>query len=82
MIYTRFGDPVKLIRPATDADIRQLSNRRPDKHDRQRMSYGMYAIGVYPDSEEEILLDLGLLRADDGIREINKAARDAGCDPK
>lgn len=83
MIYSRFGTPVKLLRPVTTAaEVKRLENRKPDAHDAERMKYGMYVAGSFDDDATERLFDLGLLRADDGIAEINKAARAVGCDPK
>lgn len=83
MIYTRFGDPIKLLRPASEDDVRRhRGDGTVDDHDRQRLEYGMLAFGIYPDSDEERIFDLGALKADNGIVEIHKAARAVGCDPR
>jgi hypothetical protein len=86
-IYTRFGTPVRLVRPVTTLrEVQKIENRVPDQHDSQRIDLGMYCIGRLIDegaeTQEDRLFDLGLLRADDGIAEINKAARAVGCNPK
>lgn len=82
-IYTRFGSVVTLIRPVTTAaEAAKLENRKPDAHDESRLEYGMYAVGKIEGSDEERLFDLGMLRADDGIREINDTAEAVGCHPR
>lgn len=83
MIYSRFGTQVRLTRPiTTTAEVQKLDKRSTDTQDLQRLEYGMYAAVVYDGEETEHLFDLGMLRAEGGIREINEAARAVGCDPK
>jgi hypothetical protein len=84
-IYTRWGSVVTLVRPITTAEeVEKLDRRKADKHDAERLEYGMYAAARVENDlpDKELLVDLGMLRADDGISEINRAARAVGCDPK
>ena len=83
-IYTRhFGLPVKLTRPiTTEREVERIEGRDADEHDRRRLSYGMYAAGKIEGDDTERMFDLGMLRADGGISEINTAARAVGCNPK
>lgn len=81
-IYSRFGGEIKLLRPVESVEeAARLEGRKPDKHDEDRMAFGMYAVGRFADEEIERLFDLGMLKADDGIAEINDAARAVGCNP-
>lgn len=74
MIYSRFGGVVTLLRPVTTTDEVELLTHEPaDDHDVDRLAYGMYA---------ERLLDLAMLRADNGINEINDTAKAVGCEPR
>lgn len=83
MIYTRFGSLVTLVRPVTtEAEVEKITHTKSDAGDRDRLAYGMYAVATIEGFEGERLVDLGILRADDGISEINKAARGVGCNPK
>jgi len=82
-IYTRFGNEVVLLRPVTTtAEVQKLDKRSFDLHDLERLKYGMYAVAKFIDGDVEMLVDLGMLRADDGIVEINRSARAVGCNPK
>lgn len=82
-IYTRFGSVVTLVRPVTTLqEVENLENRKADDHDKQRLHYGMYVLGHCDELPDNRLMDLTMLRADDGIREIHTAARAIGCDPR
>lgn len=83
MIYSRFGEEVTLVRPVTTmAEVQKLDKRSSDLHDVQRIEYGMYVVGILKGDDVERLFDLGMLRADGGIQEINEAARAVGGNPK
>ena len=83
-VYSRFGSVVKLVRPVTTrTEVAVIEDRDWDDHDEERLKLGMYAAGYLEDDpDNERLFDLALLRADDGIREINAEAKAIGCDVK
>lgn len=79
-IYSRCGSEVEIKRPVTTLDdVAKLESRKTDEHDKQRLSMGQYVVVAYRDDGREVLADLAMLRADDGIVEIHKAARAVGC---
>ena len=80
-IYSRGGTEVKIVRPVTTLDeVAKLENRETDAHDIERLAYRQYCIVRYSDDGREAMADLAMLRANDGIAEIHKAARAVGCD--
>lgn len=75
VIYGRWGSEVTIVRVGTESDVRDLDNRKPDAHDRQRIADGCYLVTKSADDGRERLHDVAYLRADDGIREIMDAVR-------
>jgi hypothetical protein len=81
-IYSRFGDPVIVVRMATVEDVKTFENRKPDKQDRERTKDGQRIICRYLKGSKgdelqgrEFLADTAYLRADEGYREIMAAVR-------
>jgi hypothetical protein len=75
MIYGRWGQVVTIVRLGTEKDVRELDNRKPDKHDRLRIAIDGYIVTKDEATGKEVLHDVVYLRADDGIREIMDAVR-------
>jgi len=75
-IYSRFGDPCRLVRFATTADVKNYERRRADKQDKARTSEGWRFIAEWTDEAEptlrgkDFLADIAYLRADGGLAEI------------
>ena len=79
-IYSRGGSAVTIKRPITSiVEVAELEKRRPDKHDKERLALNQYAVVEYADDGREVMADLAMLLADEGIREIHTAARAVGC---
>lgn len=72
MIYSRFGEPVTIVRKGVLEDVRKFDGRKPDKQDRACVEAGSYVIVRFGDGGEQ-LYHQGFLRADDGSAEITKA---------
>ena len=79
MIYSRFGDPVTIVRGGTLDDVRRLDGRKPDKQDRLAIESGSYVVVRFGDGKERLYHQC-YLRADDGSREIAAALRELGLD--
>lgn len=77
-ICSRFGNGLSILRPAVLADVKKFDGRKPDAHDKRRIEEGQYVIVGYDDNTEG-LADLAMLKADGGWREIEEAAKAAGC---
>ncbi len=77
MIYTRFHDPVSIIRIATAKDIRAILRHRPTVEESRRLADHMLWVVRYEtdscgqeNEKQEAVYDLGDLRADKGLAEI------------
>lgn len=78
MIYTRFHDPITILREATPEDFQALIGRKPFKPERQRMTkeHMLWVVRYATDSAgaenkgQEALLDVADMRADLGLGEI------------
>ncbi len=76
MIYGRFGDKVKIVRVASQEDVRRLEGRKLDKRDRLAITNGSYVIITHEDDGpegDETLYHKAYLRADAGLNEIDAA---------
>lgn len=77
MIYSRFGEPVAIVREATEEDVRKdagggrIGNRRRplDKADIIALAARSYWIVRFADGGEQ-LYHLAYLRADGGAKEV------------
>lgn len=75
MIYL-FGSPVTIARVATEADIKTLECRKPDKQDREALKLGSYWVVRFEDGYEK-LAHLAYLRADGAAKEVDEACEAA-----
>lgn len=72
-IFNRWGMKLDFKRPGTAADVRTLCHREADAHDLKRIAEGQYVIADCEDGETD-LVDLALLKADGGFKEIEAAS--------
>jgi hypothetical protein len=70
MIYGRTGNPVTIQRLATIEDVKALDNRKPDKHDRDRIALGCYVVASDNGTGKLRLYDTVYMRATEGYKEI------------
>ncbi len=79
-IYSRWGSIINPVRMATEADVKTLDKRKPDKHDRERIRLGMFVVATSADEKKNVdfverIHEVAWLRADGGIHEIDEALK-------
>ena len=53
-IYSRWGSIINPVRMATEADVKTLGKRKPDKHDRERIRLGMFVVATSADEKKNV----------------------------